>query len=781
MNYASRLLISVIIFLLTATTVHHARAQEILNRTITIQAQQRPLGEVMKAVAKQGNFIFSYNSNIIREDSLVTIQARGKTVKQVLEQLFAGNYAYRETGNYIILQPKILGQTWFQISGYVVDKLTGAKISNASVYERQQLISALTNEQGYFKMRLRDRTPVAAISISKDLYGDTSLYIRTGYDQELTVTIAPATYTLKTVEITGQMRVEKTWLGRFFLSSRQRMQSLNLRGFFSDQPYQFSLVPGLGTHGGMGGQVVNKFSFNMIGGYTAGVDGVEVGSIFNIVQKDVEGFQLSGLFNTVGGKTDGVQLAGLYNAGLDSVKGVQIAGFSNLARKHVNGWQISGVASGTNASLTGVQISGALSMAKEQIDGFQLAGVGNIGGHDVDGAQIGGGFNKTTGTVDGMQLSGVGNLTGKNMDGVQIGGAGNIVKDSANGLQLSGIFNYAGHIKGVQLSGAMNIIRGDMDILQFSALANVAGAKMHGTQLSMGGNIAGGDTRGTQLSALFNKAGKDWGGTQFTGGMNIAAGNGDGMQLSALLNTAGENMQGAQLSGLANFSGNNMGGTQVAVLGGNIVKGVMEGPQVSALFNYAGKEVKGAQIAGIFNYTRTLRGVQIGLINVADTSDGFSLGLINIVKKGMHRLSLYATDVLPVNAAYKSGNPGIYSILMLGYQPGSSVHTYSIGYGLGKEFPLKGRLSVITEVTTQTLFWKNFDNSSVLYRLQPSLSVKLGKRIRLFGGPALNVHVYDNDISLKYATYFPGQQYPHFEIGNNALGWLGWQAGINIF
>jgi hypothetical protein len=44
----------------------------------------------------------------------------------------------------------------------------------------------------------------------------------------------------------------------------------------------------VGTHGKLSGQVTNNFSFNILGGYGAGVNGAEVGGLFNIDKKDVK-------------------------------------------------------------------------------------------------------------------------------------------------------------------------------------------------------------------------------------------------------------------------------------------------------------------------------------------------------------------------------------------------------------------------------------------------------------------------------------------------------------
>src|SRR4029077_11946146 len=104
-------------------------------------------------------------------------------------------------------------------------------------------------------------------------------------------------------------RVEKTGMGKFLLSTKQKVQSVNLKYFFTTRPVQVSLVPGVGTHGRLGAQVVNNFSLNVIGGYTAGTKGVELGGIFNIDKKDVSFFQAAGIFNVDGGKMTGVQFA----------------------------------------------------------------------------------------------------------------------------------------------------------------------------------------------------------------------------------------------------------------------------------------------------------------------------------------------------------------------------------------------------------------------------------------------------------------------------------------
>ncbi|WP_431211203.1 hypothetical protein ACQ86N_35630 [Puia sp. P3] len=194
------------------------------------------------------------------------------------------------------------------------------------MYESGQLVSTLTDINGFFRLRLRDNKYAhAELVISKQFYRDTVIFLRPGYDQQVTVPIAREKVSDLTPFVVTN-KVEKTWVGKLFLSSKQIVQSLNLGDFFANKPVQMSLIPGLGTHGKMSGQVVNKLSLNLIAGYSAGMKGVELAGIANFDKGEVRGVQASGIANLVGGNVSGVQLAGIHNEDLDSLYGVQAGG-----------------------------------------------------------------------------------------------------------------------------------------------------------------------------------------------------------------------------------------------------------------------------------------------------------------------------------------------------------------------------------------------------------------------------------------------------------------------
>jgi len=433
-----QILVPLCVFFLSLSQVH---AQGKLDKRISITVRQKPLTEVLEEIGRKGDFYFSYNTTIIKGDSLVDAVVRDGTIKQLLDKLLGGNYEYTESGRYVIILQRTPAPPVkvYTISGYVIDGATKEKISNASVFENNQLVSTLTDTSGFFRLRLKDKKGHAAIVISKQLYQDTLLLVEAGYDQQFTFIIEQARVTELSPFVVNH-HVERTWLGRWFLSSKEVIQSMNLINFFADKPIQFSLTPGLGTHGQMGSQVINKFSLNVIGGYTAGIDGFEIAGVFNIDKKEVKYVQYAGVFNAVGGKVTGMQIAGGYNLDLDSMHGFQAAGAGNNVK----------------GGLRGVQLSGVFNRVEKAVSGLQAAGVYNQDLDSMKGVQMSGGYNYVRKDATGFQAAALLNDVKGRTSGMQLAAIANSSKEEMNGVQVSALFNYTRKLKGVQI-GLINI------------------------------------------------------------------------------------------------------------------------------------------------------------------------------------------------------------------------------------------------------------------------------------------------------------------------------------
>ncbi|MFA6946528.1 MAG: STN domain-containing protein, partial [Pedobacter sp.] len=86
----------------------HSPAIPQLYRRISIAAEKQPLGEVLNQISRRANFIFSYGGTVVNPDSLVSLNLKNETVRNILDRLFQGRADYRQSGNYVIIRSTIL-------------------------------------------------------------------------------------------------------------------------------------------------------------------------------------------------------------------------------------------------------------------------------------------------------------------------------------------------------------------------------------------------------------------------------------------------------------------------------------------------------------------------------------------------------------------------------------------------------------------------------------------------------------------------------------------------
>lgn len=437
--------LKIFIYFFIFSIISNAGAQSILSKEISISVKDQPLGRVFDFLEQRENFKFSYYSKLVPRDSIISISTNKATIEDVLDELLSKRYEYKETAGHLILryaplelalllEKNVSMGEYRLVTGYVIDINTGRGLGNVSVYEKNILQSTLTNSLGYFELHLKNSQRPIELTASKENYKSvTSMFL-----PEVIVQMGEKKNIFDYV--TGDFsEIEKSGIGRFFISSRQKLQSLNIGGFIAKAPVQFSIIPSISSHGMMNAQIVNNFSLNIIGGYSAGVRGFEIAGLYNINKMNVEALQMAGLFNTAGGNVTGVQLAGLYNSAIGNLIGIQLGGLHNSLKGSMNGMQLA-------------------------------YGYNKVGG-DARGVQLSEGYNNVKGTLAGIQVNTGYNRVGKNLYGVQLSAGYNYVKDSLNGLQLNagynrvgkyargmqmGIVNYAKKIDGVQF-GLINV------------------------------------------------------------------------------------------------------------------------------------------------------------------------------------------------------------------------------------------------------------------------------------------------------------------------------------
>lgn len=453
MNFKLELIF--LLFLLSSPT----SAQSIFDRTLTLNSKGERLEKVLASIEEQADFSFSYKSDILPLDSLIIIRKEIITVADALDNLLGHRYEYHQYGNFIIIRYAPMELTLliheasgnsetYTIRGQIIDKQTERSVSQASIYESHLLISEVSDDNGNFSIKLRNLSQPISLTVRKENYKS----VTTNFLEDVNITNQVTVKYEKFV--TGNLSdIENTWLGNALITTRQKIQSLNIGGFLSDAPYQVSLVPGINTHGLMSGQIVNKFSFNAIGAYSAGVEGTEIGLGFNIDKSNVQYLQIGGIFNLVGGKVTGAQIAGLFNYDISSLKGTQLALIYNRLGRTLCGVQLAGIYNRVNKEINGVQLSLGLNAVGGNINGFQASTL-NLVSRSTRGIQAAIIGNIVNGKSTGFQASCILNLN-QESDGANISLMANITSRKSRGIQ-AGFLNYAGNLRGLQL-GVINI------------------------------------------------------------------------------------------------------------------------------------------------------------------------------------------------------------------------------------------------------------------------------------------------------------------------------------
>ncbi len=366
----------------------------LLERPITLRVNNEKISTVLDNISKQGGFSFSYNSAIFDVNNRGDITVQNKPVREVLNLIFKGSITYKVRGNYIILQKNIQKEVskTVVVSGYIIDTQTDKPLSKATVYDPKSLSSTISNEYGFYRIKLNINNLPTKLIITKTDYVKRIINIKSFQDSYEVIELTPIIYKPIDIPIYEDNSIEKKdshinqdfslenksnsqpiappfpditdqnlfptspiidstlydsrWdefkkkVGKVFVSRSQRVNAQNVDDDLG-RKFQVSLLPFLGTNRLLSGSINNDYSLNLLMGYSGGVRKLEVGGILNGVRNDMQGLQVAGFGNIVGGGIIGGQISSAFNiAGyLDS--GIQLSSGFNVIIKESAGWQIS--------------------------------------------------------------------------------------------------------------------------------------------------------------------------------------------------------------------------------------------------------------------------------------------------------------------------------------------------------------------------------------------------------------------------------------------------------
>ena len=328
------------VFILVGSLPVLAQQVPILERQVSIQAQDERLDIFLKRLSQESGCVFSYSASSLDVSRSVSFEFEQQTTREILETVFDGNIKMKQKGVYVILTPAPSVSKEVVIRGYIVDETSGSRIGNATVYNPVTLRSVTTDQYGYFEYVVKKPTADDYKLIVKKVdYTDTVLLAPQKRSSFQKISIRLDKEKLNNVGESIAKPAVKLW--SWTKKSVASIHLTNMRDTIH-RTWQVSFVPFVGTNRKLSGSVTNDWSFNIIGGYSAGTTKAEFGGVFNINTGNVKAFQAAGVFNLNGGETKGVQLGGTFNLNLQSTSGVQAAGFANLNMQNMQGVQLAG-------------------------------------------------------------------------------------------------------------------------------------------------------------------------------------------------------------------------------------------------------------------------------------------------------------------------------------------------------------------------------------------------------------------------------------------------------
>ncbi len=459
-----------------------------LDKKISITFSKIPVKIALTQIGEEGGFRFSYNSEIIDGERKVSGDFNQQKVKSILNHLMEQDLNYQSVGNHIILlrhetTPKPQQST---IRGKITTFKSGRPVRNATIYEVATKEVTTTDSSGLFTLTLVQTLDFLNLSISKTGYQDTIINLPSENPGPIEVSLKPVHISLQD----NSHRYDKIRINNIhqykmvdWLVPRENRSISNNLTLGNTRLFQVSFAPFVGSNGLFSGSYENRFSLNILAGYSRGNKVAELGGVANIVKGHVNGVQVAGMVNFDGGDMKGVQLSGFMNKNTGSVSGVQIAGFNNLVLDTLRGVQFAGFQNTLHGAMHGIQLSGFNNYTTQNVDGVQFSGFSNIALKDVRLAQLSGFFNLSD-----------------DVDGFQFSGFTNVAKGDVGSLQTSGFFNYAKSVSALQLAGFLNISRNKNKGAQISGFMNIA-ESIRGLQLSGFLNIAG-ELNGLQLGVV---------------------------------------------------------------------------------------------------------------------------------------------------------------------------------------------------------------------------------------------------------------------------------------
>ena len=180
----------------------------------------------------------------------------------------------------------------------------------------------------------------------------------------------------------------------------------------------------------------------------------------------------------------------------------------------------------------------------------------------------------------------------------------------------------------------------------------------------------------------------------------------------------------------------------------NIAMGKMDGIQAAGFTNIAKEGIEGIQASGFFNYAKSLKGMQIGFLNVTDSiEEGFMIGFLSFAINGYHKWQLESNEVSQLDLAFKTGTNTFYNIISAGATVKDESLYWNFGYGIGSQIYFNKSAGLNIDLSFHQINKDEFTaDLNMLTKLKQSFFYQFHKHLTVYGGPSLNLLVSEANL-----------------------------------
>lgn len=133
-------------------------AQDFLDKKIEFQVDQVPRTLALKKLSDQTGIDIAFSRNYFKNAPPITIDEENATIRQVLEKILnETDMDYKTLGENRVLLFKVQLNR-YQLTGYIKDRETGEALVGARIISKEENHGTLTNEYGFFSLKLPQGT-----------------------------------------------------------------------------------------------------------------------------------------------------------------------------------------------------------------------------------------------------------------------------------------------------------------------------------------------------------------------------------------------------------------------------------------------------------------------------------------------------------------------------------------------------------------------------------------------------------------------------------------------